>query len=114
MKYLDSLRKKKGVKVEQKKAETPHHDELQKVQKGVFTVFAVQQGSTSEKNKAQGYGCAGCGGRVYTQAEIWATTFLPIGADWEQEHSLVMGWKCDQCGSEYQYIGGSRGPQAIN
>jgi hypothetical protein len=50
MKYLDSLRKKKGVKVEQKKAETPHHDELQKVQKGVFTVFAVQQGSTfSEK-----------------------------------------------------------------
>ena len=73
-----------------------------------------QETPRNEPVKATGYGCAGCGCKVYTAAEIWVTNTLPETEAWDLEHSLVMGWKCDQCGGEFQYIGGSRGPQAIN
>jgi hypothetical protein len=136
MKYLDILKEEIPVHDDQEKPKKRHqvvlqkvqkgsgrnseipentyHDELQKVQKGVFTVFTVGEGSTFSEKKAQGYGCGGCGGKVYTKAEIWVSYMLPESAEWEQEHSLVMGWKCDQCGSEYQYIGGTKGAQITN
>ena len=64
--------------------------------------------------KALGYGCAGCGCREYTQAEIWVTYLLTELSPWKYEDSLVQGWKCDKCGSEFQFIGGSKGPQLIS
>ncbi len=67
-----------------------------------------------KQNNAIGYGCGGCAGKVYTAAEIWVSYMLPESAEWEQEHSLVQGWKCDKCGAEFHYIGGSKGTQLIN
>jgi hypothetical protein len=72
-----------------------------------------QETPRSKPVKATGYGCAGCGNKNYTQQEIWTSHRLPEGA-WGWEHSLVKGWRCEGCGSEYLYIGGSTGPQAIN
>lgn len=69
-------------------------------------------GCEKKTTKAKGYGCSGCGNKTYTQQDIWTTSRLADGA-WECEHNLVNGWKCNQCGSEYQYIGGSRGPVLI-
>jgi hypothetical protein len=71
-------------------------------------------GRVKTEKKAQGYGRAGCGGKVYTAAEIWVSYALPETEAWDLEHSLVQGWRCDQCGGEFRYVGGSRGPQPIN
>ena len=114
MKYLDILKKEIQLQGEPEKTKTTYHDVLQKVQKGVFTVFTVPEGSTFSEKKAQGYGCGGCGGKVYIQAEIWVTNTLPETEAWDLEHSLLQGWRCDKCGGEYQFIGGSKGPQFIN
>ena len=114
MKYLSALKDENPLNEEQKNSKNTYPDELQKVQKGVFTVFAVREGSTFPEKKAQGYGCAGCGGKVYTKAEIWVSYMLPESSTWEAEHSPVQGWRCDQCGAEFLYIGGSRGHLSLN
>ena len=97
----------------------PHSPSIRPAKKPVNKGFSPQSphsplGRVKTEKKAQGYGCAGCGGKVYTKSEIWVSYMLPESSEWEQEHSLVMGWKCDKCGAEFQYIGGSRGPQIIN
>jgi DNA-directed RNA polymerase subunit RPC12/RpoP len=114
VKYLDMLKKEIPSPTDPEKQKNTYPELPQKPQKGLYGVFGVQQGSTFSEKKAQGYGCAGCGGKVYTQAEIWATHLLPESSLLEYEHSPVMGWKCDKCGSEFQYIGGSRKLQPIN
>lgn len=45
------------------------------------------------QNRAQGYGCAGCGCRIYCPD--------------------VNGWKCENCNTIYEIIGGTRGPVFI-
>ena len=113
MKYLDAL-----------KNENPYHGELQKVQKGVFTVFAVQEGSTFLKKvddkkvdgkptKARGYGCAECGSKIYQTIQAWKMNELDQSSSWQYEHRLVTAWKCEGCGAVFQIIGGTKGPQYI-
>lgn len=114
MKYLDMLKKEIPTPTDQENQKNTHPELPQKPQKGLYGVFGVPEGSTFSEKKAQGYGCAGCGGKVYTKAEIWVSYMLPESSSWEAGHSLVMGWKCDKCGSEFHYIGGNRGPQRIN
>ena len=114
MKYLDMLKEEIQLHDDQENPKNTHPELPQKPQKGLYGVFGVQQGSTFSEKKAQGHGCAGCGCKKYSAAEIWVSHPLPESSSWEVEHSLVMGWKCDKCGSEFQYIGGSKGPQRIN
>ena len=114
MKYLDMLKKEITTPADQENQKNTHPELPQKPPKGLYAVFGVQQGSTFSEKKAQGYGCGGCGNKQYTQQEIWVSMLLPESEAWDLEHSLFQGWKCDQCGSEFQYIGGIRGPQIIN
>jgi hypothetical protein len=46
------------------------------------------------QNRAQGYGCAGCGCKTY--------------------QPVFKGWKCEGCKAFYEIIGGSRGPVFIH
>ncbi len=97
----------------------PNSPSIRPAEKHVNKGFSPQSphsppGRVKIEKKAQGYGCGGCGGKLYTAAEIWVSYMLPESAEWDLEHSLVQGWRCDKCGSEFQYIGGSRGMQAIN
>jgi hypothetical protein len=74
---------------------------------------AVKLHRDNEPQK-QNNSCGKCGCTKYTAAEIWVSHYLPEPSDFEWEHSLVQGWRCDQCGGEFQFIGGSKGPQHIN
>jgi hypothetical protein len=120
MKYLQALKNKYTLNGESKKAENIHQEELHKPQKVLYGVFGVQEGSTSEKNiiaqntKALGYGCAGCGNRVYQAVEAWVLSELPESSPWQYEHKPVVHWQCEQCSAVYELIGGSRGPQPLN
>jgi uncharacterized OB-fold protein len=67
-----------------------------------------------ENKKALGYGCAGCGNKIYQAVEACETEGLSAEIPWEQEHTPTVHWKCEECGSVFQYIGGSKGPQYIN
>jgi DNA-directed RNA polymerase subunit RPC12/RpoP len=113
MKYLDAL-----------KNENPYHEELQKLQKGFFTVFTVQEGSTFLKKaddkrvdgkptKARGYGCAGCGSKIYQTIQAWKMNELDQSSPWQYEHRLGTAWKCEGCGAVFQIIGGTKGSQYI-
>ena len=48
----------------------------------------------SEKKKAMGYGCGKCKCKTYLQVDD--------------------GWQCEGCGTAYEIIGGSNGPELIN
>ena len=45
------------------------------------------------QNRAHGYGCAACGCKIYRPD--------------------INGWKCENCNTVYEIIGGSRGPVFI-
>ena len=97
----------------------PNSPSIRPAEKPVNKGFSPQSphsppGKGKTEKKAQGYGCGKCGCKKYSAAEIWVSYMLPESAEWEQEHSLVMGWKCDQCGAVFQVIGGSKGPKLIN
>ena len=64
--------------------------------------------------RAQGYGCAGCGNRIYQAVEAWVLSELPESSPWQYEHKPVVHWKCEGCGAVFEIIGGSRDPQPIN
>jgi len=68
----------------------------------------------NENKKALGYGCAGCGNKIYQAVEACETEGLSAETPWEQEHTPTVHWKCEECGTVFQYIGGSKGPQYIN
>ena len=67
-----------------------------------------------ENKKALGYGCAGCGNRIYQAITVWETSELPESSLWEHMHTPAVYWNCKRCGTVFQYIGGSKGPQYIN
>ena len=53
MKYLSALKNETPLDEEQKKPKNTYHDVLQKVQKPLFTVFAVQEGGTFQKKMSK-------------------------------------------------------------
>ena len=121
MKYLSALKDENPLNEEQKNSKNTYPDELQKLQKGVFTVFTVLEGGTSQKKteqekiknkpiRAQGYGC-GCGHNLYHQVEDFVEE--PEDDNWEHQYRLSKVWQCENCKAIYELIGGTRGPVLI-
>jgi hypothetical protein len=122
MKYLSALKDENPLNEEQKNSKNPYPDELQKVQKPLFTVFTVREGGTFQKKteqekiknkpiRAQGYGC-GCGHNLYHQVEDFVEE--PEDDNWEHQYRLCKVWQCENCKATYEFIGGSKGPQFLN
>ena len=65
-------------------------------------------------NRAKGYGCAGCGNKIYQVIQGWETKELPSSSPWTHEHKPVIQWKCEGCGIVFHWIGGTKGPQLIS
>ena len=63
--------------------------------------------------KAIGYGCAGCGNRIYQAVKVWDISELPASSPWTHEHKPITHWKCKGCGAVFSIIGGTRGPVLI-
>jgi uncharacterized protein with PIN domain len=70
--------------------------------------------SEKKPNRAQGYGCAACGNKIYRAIQSWETSNLPEPSSWTHNHRAVTYWHCESCGAVYELIGGSRGPKIIN
>ena len=83
-------------------------DTLKKIKK------QLMQFLSNGPNKAKGYGCAGCGNRIYEVVQAWEISELPASFTWNYEHTPVNHWKCEDCGAVFEIIGGSRGPQPLN
>ena len=64
--------------------------------------------------RAKGYGCASCGNRIYEAVEVWETREILEPSEFKHEHKPVTHWQCEGCGSVFEIIGGSLGPQFIN
>jgi hypothetical protein len=69
-----------------------------------------QETLKSKPTKALGYGCAGCGNRMYQAVQAWELNQLPETAEFQHEHKSITHWKCQGCGTVFQWIGGSQGP----
>jgi hypothetical protein len=67
----------------------------------------------NKPTRAKGYGCAGCQNRIYEAVQAWEISILPASFTWNYEHTSVVHWKCEGCGTIFQYIGGTRGPVLI-
>jgi hypothetical protein len=63
--------------------------------------------------RATGYGCGGCGNRIYQAVQAWEMSELPTSSPWTNEHTPVTHWQCQGCGAVFQIIGGSKGSQCI-
>ncbi len=68
----------------------------------------------NENVKAIGYGCAGCGNRIYEVVQAWEISELPESSSWTHEHSSVVHWRCEWCDAVFEIISGSKGPQFLN
>ena len=121
MKYLSALKDENPLNEEQKNSKNTYPDELQKLQKGVFTVFTVREGDTFQKKseqkeiehktiKAKGYGCV-CGHNLYKQVEEFIEE--PEDTKWEHQYRLCKVWQCENCKEIYEIIGGTRGPVVV-
>jgi hypothetical protein len=64
--------------------------------------------------KVSGYGCAGCGNKIYQAVEVWETREILEPSEFKHEHIQVTHWRCEGCGAVFEIVGGSRGPQKIN
>jgi hypothetical protein len=122
MKYLTALKEECPLNEELEKPKNTYPDELQKVQKPLFTVFTVREGDTSQKKpeqekvednsiRAKGYGCV-CGHNLYQQVEDFVEE--PEDANWEHQYRLDKLWQCENCKTIYEIIGGTKGPVFIN
>ena len=122
MKYLSALKEENPPDEELEKSKNTYPNELQKVQKPLFTVFTVLEGGTSQKKteqekiknkpiRAQGYGC-GCGHNLYHQVEDFVEE--PEDTNWEHKYQLGKVWQCENCKATYEFIGGTRGPKVIH
>ena len=75
----------------------------------------IQLLQTEKKpTRARGFGCIGCGNRIYEAIQGWEMSELPESSPWTHEHTPVTNWKCQGCGAIFEIIGGSNGPQIIN
>jgi hypothetical protein len=65
--------------------------------------------------KVRGYGCAGCGSKIYQAVEVWETReILEPSSSWGQEHEPVTHWQCEGCGAVFEIINGTTGSQNLN
>ena len=71
-------------------------------------------GRGKTEKKAQGYGCAGCGNRIYGAIQAWEISELPESAEFKHEHIQVTHWRCEGCDAVFEIIGGSKGLQFLN
>ena len=119
MKYLSALKDENPLNEELKNSKNTYPDELQKVQKGVFTVFTVREGGNFQKKPerekikdkriyAKGYGCI-CGHNLYQKIEEFVEVDLPEITKWEHQYRLDKLWQCENCKAVYEIIGGTRG-----
>ena len=74
----------------------------------------LMQYLSNRPTKAKGYGCAGCGNRIYEVVQAWEISELPESSSWTHEHSSVVHWRCEGCDAVFEIIGGSKGPQFLN
>ena len=68
----------------------------------------------NENIKAIGYGCAGCGNRMYQAVKRLEISEPTTSFTSTHEHKPMTHWKCEGCGAVFSIIGGSRGPVFIN
>ena len=79
------------------------------------TLRAKKQEIINEKKtaRAKGYGCAGCGNKIYQAVNGWEISEPTSSFPWTHEHKPVIHWKCEGCGAVFEIIGGTRGPLLI-
>jgi len=68
----------------------------------------------NENIKAIGYGCAGCGNKIFEALQAWESSELPASSPWMYEHIPVIHWKCLGCGAVFQWIGRTKDPELTN
>jgi hypothetical protein len=64
--------------------------------------------------RAKGFGCAGCGHKIYEAVEVWETREILEPSEFKHEHIQVTHWQCEGCGAVFEIVGGSCGPQFLN
>ena len=64
--------------------------------------------------RARGYGCGACGNTIYQTVEAWEMSELPALSAWQYEHQIIVNWQCEGCGTVFEIIGGTAGPQILN
>ena len=74
----------------------------------------LMQFLSNRPTRARGYGCAGCGNKIYEAVEVWETREILEPSEFKHEHKPAMRWQCEGCGAVFEIIGGSKGPQPIN
>ena len=111
---MDMLKKEIPSQADPEKQKNTYPELPQKPPKGLYGVFGVPEGSTFSEKKALGYGCSGCGNRIYKAVEAWETREILEPSEFKHEHIPVTHWQCEGCGAVFEMIGGSRGPQIIN
>ena len=85
---------------------------LQKIKPEVMRLLVGDQ--MSQPHQTKGYGCASCGNRIYKAVQTWEISELPAPSPWKYEHTPAVHWKCEGCGTIFQYIGGTRGPNVTH
>ena len=108
MKYLSALKEENPPDEELEKSKNTYPNELQKVQKPLFTVFTVREGGTFQKKTEQ---------EKIKNKPIRAQVeeFIEESEDtnWEHQYRLSKVWQCENCKAIYEIIGGTRGPVFI-
>ncbi|KPJ97353.1 MAG: hypothetical protein AMJ60_11590 [Desulfobacterales bacterium SG8_35] len=84
---------------------------LQEIKPEVMRLLAGDK--RSQPQKAKGYGCAGCGNKIYQAVTVWEMLNLPETAEFKYEHKPTTHWQCEKCRVIYEIIGGTRGPVLI-
>jgi hypothetical protein len=84
---------------------------LQEIKPEVMRLLAGDQ--RSQPQQVRGYGCAGCGNRIYEVVQAWEISELSVSSPWKHEHTPVIHWQCESCKTIYEIIGGSKGPVLI-
>ena len=69
-----------------------------------------QETLKKKPTKAQGFGCSGCGNKIYQAVQAWEISELPRTSEYTHEHKPVTHWQCQGCKAVFQIIGGSKGP----
>ena len=95
----------------------PHNPQKESKEDSFGGIEDIEHRYKNEKEpqpiKALGYGCAGCGNRIYEMVQEWEISELPVSSPWKHEHTPVIHWQCESCKTIYEIIGGSKGPVLI-
>ena len=98
------------LRIEAKKG-TIKPDQVEQLKAHKAEIISLLQKPTT--TRAKGYGCAGCGNRIYEAIGAWEISELPASLPWQYEHVPAIHWKCEGCGVVFQIIGGTLGPVLI-